>query len=465
MEFTIDLVAIENFFSQEPLLIFGQLFLKEGWIVLVIIILLGLYFYHLGQARQKYFASIKYNLLAIDIPKENEQTPKAVEQIFAQLAGISSKGNLIDRYWRGKQQLSISLELISIDGYIQFLIRTPEKFRDLVEAAIYAQYPEAEITEVNDYTQEFNITFPNDKYDLWGTEFKLASPNAYPIRTYPNFEHPLTQQLIDPMASILEILSRLRKGEQIWFQWLITPLSSKEKKIWLTNAERLVKRLIGEETKGAPKTLLDRLTDWPLWLLDYLGEIIYPLWGRVEREGVLSRELINKMQFLSPGERSVIEATQLKLSKQPFWVKFRLIYLGQKDLFDKGRGVAAVIGAINQFNTENLNDFETDKRTKTAANYVFTGKRISRKQNKILRRFKNRLMRPGRGSILNIEELASLYHFPVITVKAPLVKKTESRRGEPPVSLPVAPEIPVSEKEVPRPVTPEGGPPEDLPVK
>ena len=39
--------------------------------------------------------------------------------------------------------------------------------------------------------------------------------------------------------------------------------------------------------------------------------------------------------------------------------------------------------------------------------------------------------------VLNSEELATIWHFPAITIKAPLVKKSESKRGEPPVGLPI----------------------------
>ena len=41
--------------------------------------------------------------------------------------------------------------------------------------------------------------------------------------------------------------------------------------------------------------------------------------------------------------------------------------------------------------------------------------------------------------ILNVEELATIFHFPMATVKAPLLKKTEAKRGEAPFSLPVSP--------------------------
>ena len=96
--------------------------------------------------------------------------------------------DLAEKYYKGHYQRWFSFEIVSIDGYIQFIIRTEKKFRDLVESAIYAQYPEAEITEVDDYTKGFPDTFPNDTHDLWGTEWTLVEDNEYPIRTYQDFE-------------------------------------------------------------------------------------------------------------------------------------------------------------------------------------------------------------------------------------------------------------------------------------
>ena len=40
-------------------------------------------------------------------------------------------------------------------------------------------------------------------------------------------------------------------------------------------------------------------------------------------------------------------------------------------------------------------------------------------------------------SILNTEELATLFHPPTVSVKAPKLQPIESRRGGPPVDLPI----------------------------
>ena len=62
----------------------------------------------------------------------------------------------------------------------------------------------------------------------------------------------------------------------------------------------------------------------------------------------------------------------------------------------------------------------------------------SSKQNTLTTAYKSR--HPAKGGptyVLNIKELATLWHFPVIEIKAPQVKKTEAKRAEPPRSLPV----------------------------
>jgi len=75
----------------------------------------------------------KYVVLAIDIPQINTQTPKAVEQIFSNLSGAFFKPDLLGKFKDGYRQKYFSFEIVSIEGYIQFLIRTPSRYNDLVK--------------------------------------------------------------------------------------------------------------------------------------------------------------------------------------------------------------------------------------------------------------------------------------------------------------------------------------------
>lgn len=434
LQIVIDLSGVAQPSFDSPFAAAGYLFVRGGWIPLIPIILWVLGEGWLIYIREKYERSVSYVILAIDVPRDNEQSPKAVEQLFAHLSGIARKGNLIMRYVRGFQQPVVSLELVSIGGYIQFLFRTPAGHRDLVESAIYAQYPNAEISEVNDYVPQIKPEFPNH-LDLWGAEIALTNQTVFPIRTYPSFEHPLSQKFLDPIASLLEIMSRLKAGEQIWLQLLVTPTLTNN---WRKQGERLIRRLIGAKVKeaavgpgGTPGQIASGLYE----------TLVASLYTPGQPETPAKRELPSLMQHLAPHERSIVESIGMKISKIGFETKFRFIYLADKNQFDITR-VPAVLGALKQYNTLDLNGFKPDGKTKTNVDYFMLATRARWRKRRLFRNYRLRALRRGQVRfVLNVEELATVWHFPVMDVKAPLVKKTESKKAEPPATLPVATEV------------------------
>ncbi len=387
----------------------------------------------LPARREKYVSSVSYVLLAIDIPKENEQSPKAVEHIFTTLSGAYSGPIKSEYYIDGKVQLGFSFEIVSLDGYIQYLVRVPVFFRQMVEAAFFSQYPDAQITEVFDYVDSVPQTFPNETHEMWGTELTLLKDDVYPIRTYQQFEHQMSQEFKDPMAALLEQLSRFQKGEQGWLQIVITPVIPRE---WAARGQKIIKKLIGEKVEYK-KTFVDRLTDPILGLFSWMADtLIYKPEPQSSSGG---DQPINKLQYLTAGEQLTVGAIQMKLSKVAFQTKIRYVYIAEKPIFSKPRGVAGVMGALSQFSSSDLNTLiPGDKKYKTSAYYVNIEKRLAKKQNRLFKVYKERrgVLSEIEPFMMNIEELATLYHFPDITVKTPLIKKADAKRAEPPVSLP-----------------------------
>ncbi|MDP2683888.1 MAG: hypothetical protein Q8P20_02415 [bacterium] len=441
-----------DFFTLNPIEIFDNLpnagnpfsamFLiiaNGGWIAILFACLWGGWIGYLEYIRNKFNSQQEEILLAIDIPKANEQSPKAVEHIFSNLYGIIKKGNLIERYKYGYNQWCLSLEIVSIEGYIQFLIYTPKQFRDLVEAAIYAQYPEAEITEVEDYVDLIPkpLEFPHPVWDLWGSEFHLAKPDPYPLRTWPFFEHSLSQVFMDPMASLLEIMSRMGPGEHLWLQIIIAPADSG----WKKKGEALINQLIGKKTPAKSNG------DWMYFpreigkgLQESITASIIP---PTDMEGPNAkktgeREWPSMMQHLSPAEREIVEAVGMKISKLGFLSKIRFIYAAKKDVLHKPKGVEAIKGALMQFNTQNLNALTIDYYTRTKIDYFFIKSRTLARKRRILWNYRYRSLKRGRRKyILNIEELASLWHFPISeVVKVPSVQTVAAKKGSAPVGTP-----------------------------
>lgn len=383
----------------------------------------------------------RFILLAIDVPRLNEQSPKAVENIFTHLHGaLPGRNNLYEDWWLGKTVDYFSVELVSIEGYVQFLVHAQEEYRDMVESAFYAQYPDAEITQVEDYVYgqngEFkNIVFPNKEYQLYGCEFVFTRPSAYPIRLHLDFEHSLSQEFKDPMAALLETMNKIGPGEQFWFQWVITPEFDDD---WQGQSNKTAMKIAGKKVE-ASENVVDKLVSALVSFIDAIGVAVFPFYSQNGESQELERELPSLMLHLTPAEQKQIEGIQMKADKHGFWSKFRYIYIAKKEVASKARGLAPIMGAMKQFSSLNQNALKTHKYTKTwGLDYLFVEKRIARRQNNLIRAFQERARSAGsRGIILNTEELATLYHFPTEVVKAPLVSRTLSKRGSAPISLPV----------------------------
>ncbi|MBU1180050.1 hypothetical protein KJ885_03840 [Patescibacteria group bacterium] len=405
----------------------GWLLLKlGGWVPLLILTYIGVKYLYMDYIVTRWYGKIKFVLLAIDIPKGNEQTPKAVENIFSHFYGMKSSINWKQKYIHGKVQIVTSMEIVSRGGDIQFYIRTPLKYRDLVEAAIYSQYPDAEITEAEDYAKSFPKKFPSEKYEMFGCDFKMENDFIFPIRTYPQFEHGLSAEFKDPMSLILEAMGRVRKDETFAIQILLIPASD----FWRKAAAQKVKKLLGKVPPSKPG-IVGRTAGM-------LGEMAeYAVSGGIKTEGEKAKDNdMFKMLAMSPGERKVIEGIEMKISKVGFPCKLRFIQISPIEGFSTK--YAMVKGFLKQFAVLGSNAFASIIKTMPRGDYWWQRMARPRKQTTLTNAYANRDPVPGGPVyVLNIEELATLWHFPVIEVKAPKVRRTEAKRAEPPRGLPI----------------------------
>lgn len=411
------------------------LVIHGGWVIFVLTFLIGFKWIWLLHINRKFQSKWKWVLLSIEVPAENIQSPRAVENILAHLAGAHMTYDLIEKYFTGFAQEFFSLEVVSRGGLVHFYIYTPVHLRDLVAASIYAQYPTAEITEAEDYVKGMPDHFPDPEWALWGTEWKLVRHQAYPIRTYEEFQDETAEEAAfkDPMAALLETMSSLLPEEQLWLQIIITPIKSNS---WQSASYRLVDKLAGIPSEGK-QTWFEKLMSIPGMLVTAVVDAMLP--GTPAHDARAKEDLPSKMLYLTPGEREVIEAIERKAAKIGFHTKIRGIYLSKKATTNKARGRFGIIGAIKQINTEDLNSLKPDtKKIGTHAHYLFIEWRKNWKRRKIMRAYKVRSNWRGHvGYVLNIEEIATLWHFPISeSVKTPLLVKSESKRAEPPHELP-----------------------------
>ncbi len=410
--------------------------------------------------RQKFVQKTEWVLLEIIPPAEVKKTPRAMEQFFAGLHGTQSGPNWKEINIQGSVQRWFSLEIVSQSGEIHFLVRAPAIFRNLVEAQIYAQYPEAEINEVDDYIYSVPSDIPSEDYDLWGTELVLTKEDAYPIRTYTAFEKDvvLEEQRIDPLASLLEVMSKLRQGENIWIQTLIRPVRDD----WKKEAEKLRDQILGRVEKKSPGIFSQEVSALTEETRKNISHLITGVPGAGDEKKEEKKS--NPLDLMTKGEKDAITAIEENISKIGFEVIIRFLYLAPTDIFSRAN-VAAVMGCYKQFSTQNLNGFKPNLKITTMIDYEIQGKhkREAYRKKKVFEDYKKRdfvlqsnvikYLKPAffekwpilnwffvrsQPFVFNIEELATIYHLPGMMVKAPLSPKVEAKKGEPPARLPTS---------------------------
>lgn len=436
MNIVINTTGIDRFLSLPPEQMFWAFLANFGWIIVAVTFLLGTLQVYLFYIREQWEKKHRSVLLAIDIPKGNEQTPKAVENMFTYLAGAHGSINFFEKWFEGQFQKSFSYEIISLEGYTQFLIRTPAEFRPLIESSVYSQYPDAEISEVDDYTENVPHRYPDEEYDVWGVEFIQAKDQRYPIKCYKDFEHmigPAETQFKDPMASLMDLCGSLREGEQLWYQIIVIPIGFD----WVKESEKEIDRLLGRKGKAKPG-----LATKGLEAMGEASEIFYSIWGDIDSKDK-KEEKQRTMMDLTPLEKHKIEAVHEKSSKLGFDAKIRVVYVAKKDVMNKAKVANGLVGYMKQFAALDLNNLKPDvDKTMTKTVYFWRESRLNEKKRRIFNAYIRRSDNRGRiAGLFNIEELATIWHFPVeANVKSPLIQKAPGRKADAPSSLPLAPE-------------------------
>jgi len=297
-----------------------------------------------------------------------------------------------------------------------------------VESAVYSQYPDAEISEIDDYVTGMPTKFPDDEWDIWGAEFIQGAPEVYPIKMYQEFEHKfgeLETQFKDPMASLMDLCSSLNEGEQLWIQFIVIPTGFD----WIKESDKEVDKILGKAVKQ--EGWLTRFVTW----LGEISEYLFAIWKDVKP--VETRPL--SMMELTPKKKKQIEAIQMKSAKLGFGFKMRVVYIAKKELINRSKVVSGLVGWVKQFAALDLNNLKPDMSlTATKTAYFSKDSRMVIKKNSLMQNYMHRsgLGRPA--GIMNIEELATLWHFPLESnVKAPFIQKAPGRKADAPSSLPI----------------------------
>lgn len=411
-----------------------EVFQYVWWIVLPLVLFFIFWELRLRYLQDGFIKNIKWITLELRIPKENLKTPKAMEQVFSAVHAIYSrkiKGH--DKLIKGKVQHWMSFEMVGHDAGVYFFIKTPADYKNLIESALFSQYPDAEISEVEDYTAFYPSVLPNQTYNIWGTDFILAKDDPYPIRTYPYFEEKEEERRLDPVSIITEAMSKLKADESIWLQFLIRPIGE-EVSDFKEKGQEIIDKMMGREKGKAKGGIAASFYQWARNFL--FAPVEHPKWEEEKKEEA------KRASELTSGEKDIIKAIENKISKLAFDTIIRFVYIDKADAFTRAN-IAAVTGAFKQFSTENLNALKPNGDVTTIkagwlAEIWKTYKKKSEyaKKRKLIFNYNFRIMIP-KTSVFCVEELATLYHVPITMVGAPKLRRLEAKKGEPPAELPI----------------------------
>ncbi len=375
---------------------------------------------YLQAKRMEFISGQKYVLLEIRMPRDTAKTPLAMETFFSNMHIGSGESTWYKTMVQGSVRPWWSLEVASIGGRIHFYIWTRVGFRRLIESSLYAQYPDIEIIEAEDYSR---MTDPaNHHYNMWGCEYQKTKSDPLPIKTYTDYG--LTpghkpEENVDPMGQMLELMGSLGPGEELWLQMIIR-VAKKD-----TEPKKPI-------AKGSPSYGWSQASDLVKTL-------------RMQAANIGSQDPEEAVRSI-PATRSqndIISSVENNVMKQAFDVGMRAIYCAPEDKFNGGM-IGATINLFKPFNNElkntiglqgtwsgMFNDFPWEDPSGHHHHVV---------NEQVTRMYRQRafyhLPYVGAWSVMSTEELATIFHVPSRGVTTPNLPRIQSATAGAPSNLP-----------------------------
>lgn len=328
--------------------------------------------------------SLAYTQLEVKVSRQNEVKIEAAESFFTSLYSIFRHG--VHGILAGQDH--IGFEIVSQGGIIKFYVSIPDSLRSLVEKQIHSYYPEAEITEV----EEYNIFHPSMVADI--TELSLRAATYRPLLRYKELKE------IEPINSITTAMSKLDQGEAMALQILIAPAGTG----WQGSGFSKIHRSQTTQKQGI-------MTPFNL----------PPSHQNPSAEALLQPEA--KTESITGDPYKKIEE---KVSKPGFETTIR-IAVSAKDSMTARSYIENLFSAFGQFNDPTGNGFRKRRFPWTLT------KSLS------LKHFIYKMMPFWFGKmILNSEELATIFHFPNKNVTTPNIEWLLAKKAAAPNVVPTS---------------------------
>ncbi|MEK7111713.1 MAG: DUF87 domain-containing protein [Patescibacteria group bacterium] len=184
--------------------------------------------------------------LLLKLPRNTEVTPEAAQTFLAALTQINSVSFL--QRLTGTRPQALALEIALINQQIRFQITCDTDIVPFIQTQIQSNYPLVIIEKATDSLSGQNLSF---------TPLKLKQGSYYPIATYANFTD------IDPLASILSVLSKSSPDQLAIVQYAIESTSSSWQASGANFAERGKKNEDGTYSPRTDQTIIKEKISYP----------------------------------------------------------------------------------------------------------------------------------------------------------------------------------------------------------
>ncbi len=342
-------------------------------------------------------------VLLVTLPKESlkaEEQTKTVsidriqEEIAASEALFSAFGGLRAergfKSWMTGRTDEFSMEIVAQGGLISFYVSVPSRFREFAEQQIHAQYPHAAVEDVADY----NIFSPRG--EILGRYLVFKHPGGFPIKTYRKLDS-------DSMAAVTNSMSKIATPDGAAVQFVARSARPTWRKPGLGLAHAMQQ---GKSLKAA------------LAESSFLGRMIQTIRPSEKKS---DKTAPPKEHKLSPLEEETVRGLEEKASKAGMEVNVRIIVSSE----DKSRALLHLDNITNAFSQFNIYEY---------------GNSFSRKTphflNRFIQDFIYRAFDERNKILLNAEEFASVFHFPLPTTETPNIRWLGARKSAPPTELP-----------------------------
>lgn len=332
-----------------------------------------------------------------DKAKEPKEILAGIDNFYSSLGGLRA-----DRGWRpwlfGRHD-HWSFEIVfGADGLITFYIAVPQYLADYIKQQFLSHYPYCQIDEVDDY----NIFQPQGFVAVG--YLKLIKDKMFPILTYKNID-------ADPLNSLLSTLSKLSNGQMAAIQLVMRSAKGTWRKRGVKVASEMQQ---GKNLKQA----LNAASNGSGGLLGVIGKPAD--WFYANKDQAADKAGLPQYR-LSPMEEQMMRSIEEKASKAGLDVNIRLVSFAADENQAKNI-LRQIANSFSQYsNYEYANGFKA----------VIKGSGPKFINDFIYRNFDEKSV-----LVLNTEEMASLWHLPLLNTDIPHLRWLQARRLAPPQEIP-----------------------------